>query len=200
MIIDQAKKNILIEEVLIQCVLALNHYAEATALLDHADSRQSRFVWAHLHAFLVQAGMVSKMFLPPQKTPISKERKNELRSTLKIGDSSPIFDRAARDNVEHFDERLDQWLQADSGGLLEMVFETRSDFDFLFRDGRKQAVRRVLIRDEMTLILPGREGLQATRLALIRDEIKSIALRAKSFLEADATVTRISPLWGRMDH
>jgi hypothetical protein len=191
--IDPAKKNVLIEEVLIQCVLALNHFNEARHLLADPNARQSRFVWAHLHAFLAQAALVSKMIAPLSKRSASKARSSELRLTLKIDDSSPVVDRAARNNVEHFDERLDLWLEHEGGSLLECVFDERSGFDFLFRDGRKPFVRRVLILEEMVLVTQGPKRIEETNLGAISDEIERIGQEAKAYLDSDKTVHRIYP-------
>ncbi len=84
--IDAAKKNILVEEVLIQCALALSHFEQAVSLLIDIQTRQSRFVWAHLHAFLAHAAMVSKMLASPSKTAMAKSS-----TTLAVFFGSGVF-------------------------------------------------------------------------------------------------------------
>jgi hypothetical protein len=195
--IDSYKINILVEEVLIQCFLAMEHFAAATALLADPGSRQSRFVWAHVHAFLAQTAMVSKMVTAPHDaSAIRKARCQVLKSTLNIASDLVILDRTARNNVEHFDQRLDLWIEDKSGRLIEMVFSNRSDFDFLFRDrpdGKATFIRRVLILDEMILITQGQNGFEEANLEILSKEIEGVRERAVEFLDSDRSVYRIYP-------
>jgi len=61
-----------------------------------------------------QAGIISKYFFPPrnegQKNLIHKLRGEKLRNAFKIDDTHILKDRTFRDFIEHFDEKLDLFL------------------------------------------------------------------------------------------
>lgn len=182
--IDPLKRHALLEEVFLQCVISLGHYQEAALLLQNLESRQSRFVWAHLHAFLSHSSMVSKLLNSPSKSPKAIERSKFLSELLGVPSASVIFERGARNNVEHQDERLDLWIEQDGGMLVEMVFESRDGFEFLIKprplDAREKFIRRALILDEMVFVSQGKEGVEFTELTPLAGEIDRIASAAEA--------------------
>lgn len=185
------KRYVLVEEVLVQCILAIENFAAASSLLEDPKSRQTRFVWAHIHSFLAHTAMVSKMVASPnEKSDTAKARCRELQSALAIDQSSPILDRKARNNVEHLDERLEQWLNDTSEKLLEAVFPDRASFNFLSGSWH---VRRVLIHDKMIFITQGQQGIEETELRSLADEVQAIRGRAEAYLSGDTSVHRICP-------
>src|ERR687883_503423 len=93
------------EEVWLQATIALYEYDGMLSLLKHPQERQNRFVWVHLQAFLAHAGMGSKLFWPIRKTSLHQDRGREIRDHLEVNDSSPLYDRSARNAIEHLDER-----------------------------------------------------------------------------------------------
>ncbi|WP_156383956.1 hypothetical protein [Methylobacterium sp. Leaf456] len=193
------KRNVLVEEILIQCALAEQHYGAVSALLADFDTRQSRYVWAHIHAFLTHMAMVSKMVSSPNahRSPTARARGEALVSALNIDSSSVIFDRNARNNVEHLDERLDLWIESDSHTLLEVVLDNRSAFDFMTESrpmpGSTAFVRRVLIQDAMIFITQGRSGFEEIDLKAAASEISDLKSRANAFLTGDTSVERVRP-------
>jgi hypothetical protein len=66
-----------------------------------------RRIWFNLQAFLGFAANVSKLLWPVRAK--SKLRGEELRALLKVDDTSPLRSRDARNDLEHFDERMDDW-------------------------------------------------------------------------------------------
>lgn len=75
---------------------------------------------------------------------------------LQVENKSPLLPRTARDNLEHFDERIDNWVARNKDKVLEMVFDDRDGFNFIIDD--KAAIRRVLIANEMVFISEDRRG------------------------------------------
>lgn len=70
-----------------------------------------------------QAGIISKYFFPPrsngQKNLIHKLRGEKLRDAFKIDDTNILKDRTFRDFIEHFDEKLDLFLnKAVAGNII----------------------------------------------------------------------------------
>ena len=67
-----------------------------------------------------QAGIISKYFFPPrskgQKNLIHKLRGEKLRDAFKIDDTNILKDRTFRDYIEHFDEKLDLFLNKSVAG------------------------------------------------------------------------------------
>lgn len=182
--IDALKRHALLEEVFLQCVISLGHYDEAAKLLHNFESRQSRFVWAHIHAFLSHSSMVSKLLNSPSRSTKAIERSKFLSELLAVPSTSVIFERGARNNVEHQDERLDLWIEQDGGMLVEMVFDSREGFDFLIQprslEAKAKFIRRALILDEMVFVSQGREGVEFTKLIPLAGEIGRIASAAEA--------------------
>jgi len=154
---NKLQQFVYIEEILIHANVALREWEALETLLSSPDTRQSREVWVRLQSFLGHYGMVSKLlFAPSAKKAISKERAQELRAVLGIPDESKLNDRDARNSIEHLDERMDYWLEAEGKDILESVYESKGDY--LYLSPERWIVRRVLIVDTKTFISEEKEG------------------------------------------
>ena len=86
-------------------------------------------VFFHAYSFLVHAAIVSKIFWPgtsvskPEKQKVGpanvkllesirKERGSKLRAELKIKEGLKIEDKSLRNDLEHYDERMEAWYVA----------------------------------------------------------------------------------------
>ncbi len=65
-------------------------------------------IWYSIQSFLVAAGNVSKLLWPPSAH--IPNRAKELKNSLGMDDSSPLAPRIFRNHLEHFDERLEDWV------------------------------------------------------------------------------------------
>lgn len=63
----------------------------------------------HLQNIVHQAGALSRYFWPTQ--PPRRPRGKYLRDTLKVKEESPLRSREVRNWLEHFDEKLDDYLK-----------------------------------------------------------------------------------------
>ena len=72
----------------------------------------------HLHNIALQAASVSRYLWPskPGKSNVYEKRGVKLREALVISDESPLKNRKLRNQMEHFDERLDAYLTQDIVG------------------------------------------------------------------------------------
>lgn len=59
-----------------------------------------------------KAGIISKYFYPLRKLRIHKLRAEKLRESYHIDEFSVFNDKEFRDHIEHFDEKLDKFLQS----------------------------------------------------------------------------------------
>ncbi len=85
-----------------------------------------------IHSFLTHAAMVSKIVKPSlnfsRNRSKDERRLSELRATqigdlLGVNSTSPVLQRAMRDHLEHFDERLDHWnVESEHHNSLDMSF------------------------------------------------------------------------------
>jgi len=68
-------------------------------------------IWYSVQSFLVAVGNVSKLLWPIKKEDKLKlrERGKELRTSLSVGNDSPLRPRTFRNYFEHFDEGLEDW-------------------------------------------------------------------------------------------
>ena len=70
-------------------------------------SRDRDRIWYSVQSLLIAAGNVSKL-LWSSKRRVS-QRREQLRSSLGVPDSSALAPRTIRNHFEHFDERLEKW-------------------------------------------------------------------------------------------
>jgi hypothetical protein len=73
-----------------------------------------------------QSGAISRYFFPSRngvkgtdKKTIHRDRGQYLSKVFGVKDDSPLMNRALRNSIEHFDERLDLYLQ---GGIVGYIF------------------------------------------------------------------------------
>lgn len=164
---------------------ALASYTSLLRLLADHNTQQSRDVWFVLLSFLTHVAMISKLLDPIRPDAAKVERGRALRAHLEVVDGSALLPRDARDNLEHIDERIDNWVQRGDTKVLEMVFEDRVGFDFISE--RNGAIRRVLIQDEMVFISEGRYGNRIeTPLNPIFDALQALHARCEHKLQTES--------------
>jgi hypothetical protein len=84
---------------------------------DAVENRDRDEVVAHAHEALSHAAAVSRFFWPPAKPgTLRAHRAAKLRKSFKLDDASPLANRDLRNALEHFDERLDEYLLGDHVG------------------------------------------------------------------------------------
>jgi hypothetical protein len=127
------------------------------ATLGVAETQQTRLVWFHLTSFLHHTAMISKFVNPISKHRVAIARGKALRAALDVKQGSEVLPRHARDNVEHFDERIDRWIDGRSSHtILEVVLPNREGYDFL-RVGNKR-IKRVLIADCLIFVSEAKDS------------------------------------------
>lgn len=165
------------------------HFLQA---VKNEETRQTRTVWFHLTSFLSHAAMISKLVSPISPRGVKIERMNLLQEALNIENNSEILPRNARDNVEHFDERIDNWIGADSSTLLEVVFPNRTGYDFMNVDEKR--VKRILLLDELIFISETRNADKfELKLQPLFDEVKRIGDEAEAWIESTSPYNFICP-------
>ena len=156
------------------------------------ETRQTRTVWFHLTSFLSHAAMISKLVSPISPRGVKIERMNLLQEALNIENNSEILPRNARDNVEHFDERIDNWIGADTSTLLEVVLPNRTGYDFMNVDEKR--VKRILLLDELIFISETRNADKfELKLQPLFDEVKRIRDEAEAWIESTSPYNFICP-------
>lgn len=155
-----------------------NHFLQA---VNNEETRQTRTVWFHLTSFLSHAAMISKLVSPISPRGVKEERMNLLQTALNIESHSEVLPRSARDNVEHFDERIDNWIGSDSSILFEIVLLNRAAYDFLRVD--KKRVKRVLLLEELVFISETKNASKfELNLQPLFNEVKRIGDKAEVWL------------------
>ena len=79
-----------------------------------------------------------------------------LKAALNVAATSEVLPRNARDNTEHFDERIDNWVSANATDIMEIVLPDRGGYDYLRGDEKR--IRRVLLNQELIFISENRDG------------------------------------------
>ncbi|MBK4737352.1 hypothetical protein [Noviherbaspirillum pedocola] len=161
-------------------------------VLGHAITAQDRLIWYYLTSFLSHAAMISKYLSPISKCDIALARKKVLRELLHVQADSEVLPRDARDNVEHFDERIDNWIGGENHNIVEIVVQSRSDYNYLRMD--KKRVRRALILDEFVFISEKKDCSKfELGLVPLHDEVRRIGLEAEQWIASRSPYHFLAP-------
>lgn len=95
------------------CSSALNAFAKYDSLI---EQNNPPLLTTALQEALVHTSALSRFFWPSRsKEGLSEKRGENLRKLFELDSNSPLADRSLRNALEHFDERLDEyllWLEA----------------------------------------------------------------------------------------
>lgn len=104
---DDISVKIFMSEIKHQCRLGAMAYDDITkGLVEHNQD----LVWYSVQAFLISIGNISKLLWPGNKK--SLDRGKQLRKLLCIDNQSVLRSRKFRNHFEHFDERLEHWIDS----------------------------------------------------------------------------------------
>jgi hypothetical protein len=127
-----------------QCRFALMAYNDLMEILkqvlkakkaEDIKRQEVERIWCSIHAFLMAAGNISKIFWPPKSK--YSQRGDELRKSLSVDGDSPLGIRKPRNYLEHFDEYLQEWIESTknyryidtSFGSLKLIKVLDPDFE-----------------------------------------------------------------------
>jgi hypothetical protein len=82
----------------------------------YKENEDAISVTSAIHEALGHTAALSRFFWPSRDKGVAKARAKRLRKAFDLDDSSPLRDRRLRDALEHFDERLDQFLLLNDTG------------------------------------------------------------------------------------
>ena len=152
-------------------------------LLVRPETIKSRLVWFHLASFLSHVGMISKLVSPISRDATATARGSALKAALNVAVTSEVLPRNARDNTEHFDERIDNWVYANAEEIMEIVLPNRDGYNYL-RVNEKR-VRRILLNQEFVFISENRDGskFELELNSLVR-EVARIGNEATNWIKA----------------
>lgn len=94
------------EELRQQCRFALGSFQNLKSCLNSVDTEK---VFLFVHAFLSHAFVVSRILWPVREN--SQARGEALRNELKIGEDSPLGLKSIQAQLQHPDERFEDWLE-----------------------------------------------------------------------------------------
>lgn len=186
---DNDKLTWYMQEIIMHTYGAQFEFDEFRKLVLDPETKQERKVWFHLSSFLTHTAMISKYLSPIKSTSTSttNARKDKLREALEIDEDSDILPRNARDNIEHFDERMDNWSSTGTSKILEIALNNRRGYDFLNVSDSRTRVKRLVLIDEMIFISEKRDNsLFELELLPIYDELKRIEDKAFEWSERES--------------
>jgi hypothetical protein len=119
-------QDLLIGEIRTQCSFALMAYEDlirSLELIKQADTDELDRFWYSIQAFLLAISNVSKILWP--SAPFGSElpaemssRREHLRNSLSIEQSSPLIPRKFRNYPEHYDIELEEWIAKSKDEML----------------------------------------------------------------------------------
>jgi hypothetical protein len=101
-----------------------------------SDKRQYLFseLFRNIHSFLTHAAVVSKIFWPADRK--KAERGEYLRTLFDLEDDHPLMSRSVRNDLDHFDERIDEWaLKSKGHNRLDHIIGPRNFVGGFFFEG-----------------------------------------------------------------
>ena len=160
------------------------YFNKLTSALASQENNQSHIVWLYLSTFLAHTAMISKYLKPTGtkdngKNKVAKDRAKQLKAILKINDKAKLLTRNARDNLEHFDERIDNWI--DTGkGVLQMVVDNREGYEYL---SHNKNIKRVILFKELIFVSENKDGSkEEVQLRPLFLEVQKISYAASNWL------------------
>jgi len=149
--LDATQIGYFVQEVELECSFALHAYymakeSEGIQAYDesaYSKQQQKRFegVMAYQHMMLAHTAIIAKVFWPsPYKPGVDRKsreykqyeknqklRGQQLCATLNVRDTSLLNDRKMRNDLEHYDDRLEEYVRGQiRTPLLDTVFERMS--------------------------------------------------------------------------
>jgi hypothetical protein len=94
----------------IESVSSVIHYLSQDTSDDPLSSVDTHGVLNELQNIVVQGAAISRYFWPIRKG--HERRAEQLRTDFSITDASPLYSRELRNDIEHFDEKLDRYLSS----------------------------------------------------------------------------------------
>lgn len=117
---QQFNEQVYLSELLQQCCYAELSHRD----LQRAIAARNLFAVFHAtHGMLTHLSAISRLLWPPKSSGAqSLARGDYLRKTIEIADAHPLHDRTLRNHLEHFDERLDEFLVArGTGNMIDNI-------------------------------------------------------------------------------
>jgi hypothetical protein len=105
---EEKKIKPLTEMALLREIVTQAKFAEKAAgrLFNTSDSVE---VWESIQSILVAAANVSKILWPVKNQ--NETRGKQLRELLDVSDDNLLSDRTIRNHFEHYDERIEEWIE-----------------------------------------------------------------------------------------
>lgn len=136
-------------EITANCWIALKLYNQFLAEIEEPKRRQETEVFALLRFSLIASSLVGKCF-----THGNNERKLALRKRFQVESNSAILKHNARNDIEHYDERIDMHFDT---GVLNGVY-TRKELEYLGAPNDRYKIGQVFVQDEKRLFTASKKG------------------------------------------
>jgi len=170
---DDFGDHFFLHEIQMQCDFGVRAYGEMRQL--HQANAKNPSLLALAHAMPVFAGNAAKLLSAPKSASAQmKARAVRLRSHLNLAnlDLSRIAD--ARNYLEHFDERIERYLQIPGGIVFHRLIQDHEPLEVTLEDGRtlKPRILQLLNTSDWYLSLHG-DRIQLIEVASLLEQIQA---------------------------
>jgi hypothetical protein len=139
-----------------------------------------------VHAFFTHAAMVARAFLPSPKGASARTKSRAAALRTRIGIQEKPFKDClnARNNLDHYDERIDA-IEAIPGGIVAPVsYQARTQEDLKRLGEKRSALMLVYLKDEHALVTYAPNGDRiVTKIEPIHRELCYVLTRSTDFME-----------------
>lgn len=144
-----------------KAVLAFDAYRELLR-----QGKSAELIIFELQEALSHCAAISRFLWPVGKSKLAAARGQTLRKSLRVSEESPLKSRTLRNAIEHFDERMDEYLLNDPVGIIFDLLIESSDL----ADDELGHVFRLVDPEKNILVLFG----EKYEFSLIEDEVRRI--------------------------
>lgn len=86
--------------------------------IENGNNENKQMLLDLIHNIVNQAAAISRYFWPVTKTAIHQKRGEKLRQAFNVQENNILKDRKVRNFIEHFDEKLDVYIQKGIAGTI----------------------------------------------------------------------------------
>ena len=130
---------------------AVAAFLEYGEVIDDEGGGDAESAARFLQNALTYCGVISRYFWPAKSRPIETHRAKLLRKHFHVEDDSALHSRKLRNDLEHFDEKIDAWIMEFPVGPI--VVSPIIGSHLLVDDGFGHAFKIIDTREEIYVVL-----------------------------------------------
>lgn len=167
-----------------RCLEAFERYEDAKK-----EDSEPELLISNVQEAIGHAASLSRYFWPSprgKKSEVRKLRGKKLRKAFMLSEASPLYDRELRNAWEHFDERLDDYMLENLGGLFLPVSAASTLEEIELVTGYAHIFKMIVPQDDCLILLGGKYFF-----APIKVEVERVSKLAKEIINGTGRLEKV---------